>query len=144
VWTPVATEPVRLLVPVRHRLARRKTVSFAEVAEDDFVALTPEYGLRQLTDRLARAAGFAPRIAFSVTEVGTMRAMIAAGVGVGVVPAPSAAADPPEGTVLVELRDRDAWRTIGMIRADRPLTSSVAEGFHHFILDTLDTSGLVP
>jgi len=44
----------------------------------------------------------------------------------------------------VELRDRDAWRTIGMIRADRPLTSSVAEGFHHFILDTLDTSGPVP
>jgi LysR family transcriptional activator of glutamate synthase operon len=144
VWTPVATEPVRLLVPVRHRLARRKTVSFAEVAEDDFVALTPEYGLRQLTDRLARAAGFAPRIAFSVTEVGTMRAMIAAGVGVGVVPAPPAVAAPPEGTVLVELRDRDAWRTIGMIRADRPLTSSVAEGFQRFVLETLveNTTGL--
>ncbi|MDF3308147.1 LysR family transcriptional regulator [Rhodococcus sp. T2V] len=138
VWTPVAAEPVRLLVPAGHRLARRKSVGFAEVAEDDFVALTPEYGLRQLSDRLARAAGFTPRIAFSVTEVGTMSAMVAAGVGVAVVPAPPAAAGAPEGTVLVDLRDRDAWRSIGVIRADRHFTSMAAEGFHRFVLDTLE------
>ncbi|MDT2005285.1 LysR family transcriptional regulator [Rhodococcus opacus] len=137
VWVPVATEPVCLLVPEGHRLARRKSVRLEEVALEDFVALSPAYGLRRLTDSLARAAGFTPRVVFSVTEVSTMHAMVAAGAGVAVVPAPTKPDGPLTGRgVPIPLRDPDSSRTIGMIRGQHTVLSPVAEGFRRFVIDT--------
>lgn len=77
---------LRLVLPDDHRLAGRKRVRLAEAAEETFVTLEPGYGLRRITDDLCAEAGFRPRIAFEGEEAETLRGLVAAGLGVALLP----------------------------------------------------------
>lgn len=83
---PLDEEELVLVVPVDHPLARRRRVRLAETAGEDFVGFERGYGLRHITDRLCRRAGFAPRVRFEGEEVDTVRGLVAAGLGVAVLP----------------------------------------------------------
>lgn len=79
---------LRLVVPDDHRLAGRKRVRLAEAAEETFVTLEAGYGLRRITDDLCAEAGFTPRVAFEGEEAETLRGLVAAGLGVALLPPP--------------------------------------------------------
>lgn len=81
-------EPLHLVVPPDHRLARRKAVRLSEAAEETFIALLPGFSLRAITEDLCGQAGFAPRIGFEGEEVETLRGLVAAGLGVALIPEP--------------------------------------------------------
>ncbi|MEK8171222.1 LysR substrate-binding domain-containing protein [Streptomyces sp. M19] len=80
---------LRLVVPDDHPLAARKRVRLAEAATELFVTLEPGYGLRRITDALCAEAGFTPRIAFEGEEAETLRGLVAAGLGVALLPPPA-------------------------------------------------------
>jgi DNA-binding transcriptional LysR family regulator len=67
-----------LALPPRHRLARRRTIDLADLAEEPWTA--PSYD--GLVARTCRAAGFEPRIAFLASDPLAIRALIAAGLAV--------------------------------------------------------------
>ena len=79
-------EPLVLAVGPQHRLARRATVRFAELAEEPFVSFGPGSTVRSLVARAAQQSGFEPRITVSAMNLGTVRAMVSAGLGVSVLP----------------------------------------------------------
>lgn len=85
----LARQRLRLVVPADHRLAGRRRVRLAEAAEESFVMLEPGYGLRRLTEELCRQAGFVPRVAFDGEEAETLRGLVAAGLGVALLPPPT-------------------------------------------------------
>jgi DNA-binding transcriptional LysR family regulator len=117
-------------VPTEHRLAGRAWVRMTDVAREPSVGMKPGYGLRRITDELAEAAGFLPMLAFEGDDVDTLRGLIAAGLGVAVLPA--AEPTPRPGTVEIPLRPK-ATRYIGLIWvADRPLTAA-ALAFRDFV-----------
>jgi DNA-binding transcriptional LysR family regulator len=125
-WQRLMTEPLRLTVPPRHRLARRKRIRLAEVADEPFIQLREGYALRVLTERLCAEAGFTPGIAFEGEEVETLRALVAAGLGVALlpppratpVPSPSAApsedADEADPAPQLHVTDVDCVRELGL------------------------------
>lgn len=118
-------------VPIGHRLADRKSIRLAELAQDTFVGMKAGYGLRRITDELCRAAGFTPTLAFEGEEVDTLRGLVAAGLGVALLP--GAEPTPPPGASQLPLRPR-ATRSIGLTWiTDRPLTPA-AETFRQFAL----------
>jgi DNA-binding transcriptional LysR family regulator len=120
----LSEQEIFLSVPESHRLAGRRTARVEELAGEQFIMLEPGYGLRQITDDLCAAAGFEPKIAFEGQESDTVRGLVAAGLGVAVLPRfePSA----PTGVVEVRLVPRAA-RTIGLAwRAREQLTPAVA------------------
>lgn len=120
---PLGREPLALVVPRGHRLARRRRMPFAEAAGEDFVCLAPGYGLRDIFAALCRRHGVSPRIAMEAGEVDTVRALAAAGFGVALLPA-TGHHEPGDGTV--EIAVPDAFRTIGLAWADdRPRTAPV-------------------
>lgn len=80
------TEPLMLLVPARHRLSDRPVIDFAEAAGETFIGLKPGFGLRSLLAQLAEQAGFTPKIAFEGDDLHTVRGLVAAGLGVALVP----------------------------------------------------------
>jgi DNA-binding transcriptional LysR family regulator len=123
-------QPLVVTVPTGHRLAGRVWVRMAELADEAFVRIRAGSGLREEVDELAQAAGFTPKLAFEGGEVHTLRGLVAAGLGVAVLPAAESA--PPDGVMEIPLRPR-ATRRIGLIWAcDRPMTPAVL-AFRDFV-----------
>ncbi len=122
---------LRLVVPDDHRLAGRKRIRLAEAAEETFVTLEPGYGLRRITDDLCAEAGFTPRVAFEGEEAETLRGLVAAGLGVALLPPPAV---PRPGVVELTVTAPRAVREIGLAWLDgHPDTPPVAE-FKRFLL----------
>ncbi|MCU1551824.1 MAG: LysR family transcriptional regulator [Glaciihabitans sp.] len=114
-WQQLLVEPLALAVPPGHRLANRKRVRLSEAAGDSFIVLGRGYGLRQITERLCREAGFNPRIGFEGEEVETLRGLVSAGLGVSLLPDPAApGARLGDSSLLLPITDVRAERTIGI------------------------------
>ncbi|MEZ0065340.1 DNA-binding transcriptional LysR family regulator [Streptacidiphilus sp. MAP12-20] len=124
-----------LVVPTDHRLAGRRRVRLEEVAQDPFVTLEPGYGMRRITDALCAEAGFAPRISFEGEEAETLRGLVAAGLGVAVLPPASV---PRPDLVELALASASARRELALVwSAVRPLPPP-AVSFRDFVLSMKD------
>lgn len=132
----VGEQRLRLVVPIDHRLAGRQRVRLGEVAEDAFVTLEPGYGLRRITDALCAESGFTPRVSFEGEEAETLRGLVAAGLGVAVLP-PATVARPD--VAELQLSSPGARREIALAWvAGRALTPP-AEAFRSYVLSVRGT-----
>jgi DNA-binding transcriptional LysR family regulator len=132
-WRGLYLERLCLAVPRGHRFADRARIRLAEAGDEPFVALAPEFGLRQLTDELCAEAGIEPQVVFEAMEIPTMEGLVAAGFGVAVVPVPRSERAEP-GAVYVPLSQTSAKRQLGLAwPADRPLPPA-AERFAEFVI----------
>nr|WP_307111326.1 LysR family transcriptional regulator [Streptomyces demainii] len=122
---------LRLVVPDDHRLAGRRRVRLAEAASELFVTLEPGYGLRRITDALCAEAGFAPRIAFEGEEAETLRGLVAAGLGVALLPPPPF---PRPGVAELTVTAPRAVREIGVAWLDGPPDTPPVAAFKKFLL----------
>jgi LysR family transcriptional activator of glutamate synthase operon len=112
-----------VVVPSTHRLAARKAVRLKDLADEEFIVLEHGYGLRQITDDLCAAAGFTPKIAFEGQETETVRGLVAAGLGVSLLPHPEFT--PPAGVRELPLTPRSV-RAFGLAwLKDHPLPPAV-------------------
>ncbi|MCW2539812.1 MAG: LysR-family transcriptional regulator [Frankiales bacterium] len=126
----LADQPLALVIPTSHRLAARRRVRLTDVAGEPFITMTVGYGLRTITDNLLRAARLPIRYAFESQEMTTAAGLVAAGLGVAVLPGGIGA----QGTHELALADRGASRTISLAwSADRRLSTPVAELRRHII-----------
>jgi DNA-binding transcriptional LysR family regulator len=106
----------------------QEEVSLTEVADEPFIVLRHRYGLRSIIENLFREAGIRPKIAFEGEEIRTLRGLVAAGLGVAVVPPGDAVAG------IAERVFAGARRRIGLVWvADRTRPPAV-ENFRHFVL----------
>ncbi|EGD53372.1 LysR family transcriptional regulator [Gordonia neofelifaecis] len=83
------------LVPDSHPLAGRRELDITDLRDDEFV-MHAGHGrsvINGLVSRMCAEAGFAPRIRHEVTETSTLVTLVAAGLGVSVVPEPTSALD---------------------------------------------------
>lgn len=108
----VLREELVAVVHAEHRLAGRSGIRLAELADEDFVGMRPGYGLRRIVTDLAESAGFNPRFAWEGEEVDTARGLVAAGLGITLLPRALSGAAP--GTAEIPLRPA-AHRTIGVV-----------------------------
>lgn len=123
-------QPLRLTVPSDHSLATRRQVALAAAAEEPFVGFKPGYGMRRITEEWCHRAGFTPRLAFEGEDVATVRGLVAAGLGVALLPAGPRAA----GTRELTVTDLPVARTIGLVRVGaRPLPPP-AQAFDDFLV----------
>ncbi|MEU1980925.1 LysR family transcriptional regulator [Nocardia sp. NPDC019395] len=82
----IETQELLLTVPAGHWAASRSSVDLSEMQKEDFVVFTPGVGLRSLGDTLCRQAGFTPKARFQVQDTTTARGVVAAGLGVAILP----------------------------------------------------------
>ncbi|MFD6452994.1 MULTISPECIES: LysR family transcriptional regulator [unclassified Nocardia] len=113
---------IDLHVSRTHPLARRARVDLAELADEAFIANPPSYQLRTLLDSWCAAAGFTPRVVFEITEFETLRALVALGQGVALLPAAEVAN--PDLAVIPIDGERD--REVGLVSGDHDSTLAVA------------------
>jgi DNA-binding transcriptional LysR family regulator len=98
-----------VLLPVDHRLAERRRLSLADLSGEPWVASTSMAGCRRITELCCRGAGFEPRVAFEADETLAAQALVAAGVGVTLLPRLALATLNP-GVAARTLRDAPSRR----------------------------------
>lgn len=79
-------EPLVLAVGPRHRLAGRREVRWKELAGEDFISYGPGAMLRDLVASKAGQAGLSFSTPVSAENLGTVRALVSAGLGITVLP----------------------------------------------------------
>ncbi|MEV0843818.1 LysR family transcriptional regulator [Actinocatenispora sera] len=84
--TQLFDEPVGVGMATSHPLARRDRVRIEELADEPFVSARPGHWQRRLLDRLFAARNRTPRIVCEVDEPSAIADLIAAGLGIGLVP----------------------------------------------------------
>ncbi|HEY1179932.1 MAG TPA: LysR substrate-binding domain-containing protein [Phytomonospora sp.] len=84
--TTLLDEPVWLAAPTGHPLADRASVTVEELADEPFVTTRGGHWQRRLLDRLFAARDLSPRIVCEGDDPGAIAYLIAAGIGVGLIP----------------------------------------------------------
>jgi Transcriptional regulator len=94
-YEPLIEEEICLAVPPTHPAAIREPVRndgqmavipLSEMRQEPFITLKQGQGFRQIAIDLCKRAGFTPRIVFESTNIETVQALVAAGMGVALVP----------------------------------------------------------
>ncbi len=111
-WRPLMVEPLRLAVHESHPLAERGAIALRDAANDSFVTLRRGYSLRRITDALCEGARFEPTVAFEGDDVPTLLGLVAADLGVAVVPSHHSDAAERPSVRYLQLTDPAAHRTI--------------------------------
>lgn len=84
---PFITEQIALAVPPGHALTRSQgPVRVSELAAEQFIVLKKGQGFRQITFDICEQAGFVPSIVFESSNIETVQALVAAGMGVAFIP----------------------------------------------------------
>ncbi|MEE4024183.1 LysR substrate-binding domain-containing protein [Gordonia sp. PKS22-38] len=125
----IDVEPMVLAVSVDHRLAMEPVVSVGDLRNEMFVMYdSRDSAVNDATLRTCHQAGFVPQRAHRAPGTAVLLALVAAGMGVAVVPA-SIRSLPLEGLVVRDLVDAGsvelalAWRT----DQDNPVVDAVGE-----------------
>ena len=131
-WRVLHIERLCLAVPADHRLAARARVRLTEVADEAFIALGADFGLRQLTDQLWADSGIAPDISFEAMEIPAMEGLVAAGFGVAIVPLPRPGRGDPE-LVYLPIAGAQVKREIGVAWLPQRRQSPAVQRFAAFV-----------
>lgn len=132
--TAVSLRRDRLLIalPAGHRCADRNDVSLADLRDEDFISHAGGGRSRMsaLLAALCADAGFSPRIRDEVDETSTLVTLVAGGLGVALVPEPTAALE--IGGVTYRPLAAKAGATIELLAVYRsadasPLTTKVVD-----------------
>src|SRR3954449_6545939 len=84
--THLLDDPYDAILPAGHALAKRHRLRLADLSGEPWIASTDAAGCRRITERSCQDAGFSPRVAFEVDETLAAQALVAAGVGVTLLP----------------------------------------------------------
>ncbi|HYP44697.1 MAG TPA: LysR family transcriptional regulator [Propionibacteriaceae bacterium] len=133
-WQRLMDQPLRLVVPVSHPLARHPELRLADAAAEPFVMLQRRSQLRQLCEELCRAAGFEPAVALRGDDLPNVAGLVAAGLGVALMPAGPASARSSQLRYL-RITDVQATREIGVSWARERRLLPAAEVFRDHVLE---------
>lgn len=134
-WRNLFRQRLGVAVPTDHRLAQAEDVSMIDLADEPFIGMHPGYGMRRLLEELCAAAQFQPRIVLESSNLTTVAGLVAAGLGITVLPV-DATTYPPDLRML-RLVDADAHRDVGIIwSSGQPLSRPVRDFISHAIAST--------
>lgn len=118
----LANDPMMVAVPLGHPLARRKSTTLKMLAHESFIGYARRQGtgLSDSVIAACRRAGFEPRIAQQAPQLSSTINLVAASVGIAVVPARMRHVR-PESVAFVKLADVDLRAQLGIayVQAER-------------------------
>lgn len=84
--TPLLTEEMHLALAADHPLATRPSLPLDELATEPWLCGTQDGSCRQLTIRSCQLAGFEPDVSFESNDYNVIQGLVAAGMGVTLLP----------------------------------------------------------
>ncbi len=127
--TPVAADRFCCVVPPGHRFAGRTVLRWGELAGEAFIAFDRTTSIRQHVDASLAAAGVAPRQVVAARNIAAVAGLVAADLGVSVVPGLVLPLMGFAGVCHVVLDEPAAHRTMAVVRAAARPLSPIAAAF---------------
>jgi DNA-binding transcriptional LysR family regulator len=119
-------EPFMAILPARHPLARKPTLSLQQLAGEPFVFYKGK--ARDAALAACREAGFEPRLACESGELETVRALVTAGLGVALLPK-LATIGATKRLAVLRLKEPKVERALGLISRQGHAWSAAATAF---------------
>jgi len=123
--TPLFEDPYVALVPHRHRLAGSPAIQIGELADEFIVGSRFTPGLDQVIARFAGRTGAPVFTGHALPDYQSVRALAAAGDGIGVIPRLATLTDFP-GTVTIPFAEQAPYRSVLIAEPDGAVRSAAA------------------
>jgi DNA-binding transcriptional LysR family regulator len=124
----LGTDPAYAVLPADHALARRASVALPMLAAEPWIVMSGSTGVdvQEAYRELGRMVGTELHVAQEATSIHVILGLVAAGVGVSIVPA-AALGDRPSGVALVPIEEAFDFDLLGIVTGGD--TSELAHAF---------------
>ena len=118
-------ENIVALLPSNHPFANYSSIPIDQLRNDSFVLYPKGYILHEIVVNACKQLGFQPRVSFEGDDMDTIKGLVAAGLGVTLLPEITLYDSIPRTTVKIPLSEPKVTRTVGVIiPTDRELPPS--------------------
>jgi len=128
---PLLTERLFAILPKAHPLSRRRSVRIKELREEPFLLLRDDHCFRETAIEVCKRARVAPQIVFESGQFSSIVGMVAAGLGISMVP--EMALERRPDCSFVQVADERASRTIGVAAVKGHFLGRAPQAFLDFL-----------
>jgi LysR family transcriptional regulator, transcription activator of glutamate synthase operon len=123
--TILFSENIHALLPANHRLAKNEQINLIDLRNENFVLFPEGYILHKVAVEACKSAGFVPAITSEGEDMDALKGLVAAGIGVTLLPESSLYDSTPRFTVKMPIAVPAIRRTVGVISpTNRELAAS--------------------
>jgi DNA-binding transcriptional LysR family regulator len=138
--TPLIHDPMWVALPVEHQLARKHHLALIDLRDQDWVQTSAHSACARHVVNVCREAGFEPHVSFESDDYDTVQGLVAAGVGVALIPRLALSQRRP-GLVVRRLTPENPVRRVfaatprepGVIPAARVMLQILSRRAHEFV-----------
>ena len=113
---PLCTEEVKIAVPSRHPLARKRTLSIADLGQLRFILYEQKTVMRRLIDNFFAELGVTPRIAMVMENIEAIKSLVGVGLGASVLPVHAVGNEAVDRKVrLMRVHKHPLQRQLGLV-----------------------------
>ncbi|HET7872278.1 MAG TPA: LysR substrate-binding domain-containing protein [Terriglobales bacterium] len=124
---PLRTERLYAILPRGHRLAKKRSLHMKELRGEPFVLLRDDHCFRETAIEVCKRARVLPQVIFESGQFSSIVGMVAAGLGISLIPEMALEQRPDCNFVLVS--DERANRTVGVATLKGRFLSRVQRAF---------------
>lgn len=121
------------LLHIGHPLASKASIHLDELRGDPFILSPKEYIMRSIVENACRQYGFMPAVSFEGKDIDAIKGLVAAGLGVTLLPEITLVDSLPRSTAKVPLSEPHVTRTVGMIIPKNRKLLPTELVFHQFL-----------
>ncbi len=132
--TPLLTDPMHVALPAEHELASVPSLTIADLGDQDWVQTSASSPCARHVVRTCVAAGFEPRVTFESDDYETVQGLVAAGVGVALIPRLALSRVHP-GIVVRELSPQSPARKVVAATLTGPGAAPAAKSMVRILSD---------
>ncbi len=123
--TLLFSESIHALIPSSHPLAKQPSINLTDLRNEKFVSFPEGYVLHKVAVEACKSVGFTPNITSEGEDMDALKGLVAAGIGVTLLPESSMYDSTPRMTVKMPIINPPIRRTVGIISpVARELASS--------------------
>jgi LysR family transcriptional activator of glutamate synthase operon len=114
--TPLCDEELKIALPSRHPLARKRALSVSDLSQLRFILYEQKTVMRRLIDGYFECLGVKPRVAMVMENIEAIKSLVGAGLGASVLPVPAVGAEAQDKKVtLLRVEKRPLQRQLGLV-----------------------------
>lgn len=128
-------EEMLAILPISHPLAEQSSIRLEQLKHDAFIMFRSGFIMRNIVKEACEQAGFEPNIALEGEDSVTIRGLVGAGLGVGILPSVALTGKDSGKTAVVKISEPRVTRTVGFVTPRKRKLAPSEKLFQDFLWD---------